>query len=207
METTKHFQAYINSLLWSGIENFPKSAVYDIVNGLILIFAQRTNLQSVKQDWEAFRFYKLYNTRIRGNSTNSSKNTIEWPIERTPALWEQVDHNLGLVHGCVALRTHSLTQFHSWERRRARSSCSVCCGWYDWRRPLSRSTVLFATLRHCRELSDERYAHHIQFEFWLLGRLKPAVTDRLPFALRRQQSVPSVLSSTTPCANVLTNCC
>jgi len=25
-----------------------------------LIFALRTNLQSVKHDWEAFRFYKLY---------------------------------------------------------------------------------------------------------------------------------------------------
>jgi len=31
------------------------------VNGLILILAQRTGLQSVKQDWETFRFYKLYN--------------------------------------------------------------------------------------------------------------------------------------------------
>jgi len=84
LETIKHFQAYINCLLWSGIENFPKCAVFDIVNGLILIIAQRTNLQSVKQDWEAFRFYKLYNNLIWGNSTNSSKNpTIEWPIERT----------------------------------------------------------------------------------------------------------------------------
>jgi len=34
LETTKPFQAYINSLLWYGIENFPKCAVYDIVNGL-----------------------------------------------------------------------------------------------------------------------------------------------------------------------------
>ena len=25
------------------------------------MFAQRTGLQSVKQDWETFRFYKLYN--------------------------------------------------------------------------------------------------------------------------------------------------
>jgi len=80
LETTKHLQAYINSLSWSGIENFPNSAVYDIVNGLILIFAQRTGLQSVKQDWETFRFYKLYNNLIRGNSTNSSKNTIKWPF-------------------------------------------------------------------------------------------------------------------------------
>jgi len=31
-ETTKHFQAYINSLLCSGIENLPKCAVYDIVS-------------------------------------------------------------------------------------------------------------------------------------------------------------------------------
>ena len=60
-----------------GIENFPKCAVYDIVNRLILIFAQRTGLQSVKQDWETFRFYKLYSNLIRGNSTNFSKNTIE----------------------------------------------------------------------------------------------------------------------------------
>ena len=30
LEATKHFQAYINSLLWSGVENFPKCAVYDI---------------------------------------------------------------------------------------------------------------------------------------------------------------------------------
>jgi len=30
LETTRHFQAYINSLLWSGIENFPKCAVYDM---------------------------------------------------------------------------------------------------------------------------------------------------------------------------------
>ena len=49
LETTKHFQAYINSLLWSAIENFPKFAVYDIVNGLTLISARRTGLQSVKQ--------------------------------------------------------------------------------------------------------------------------------------------------------------
>jgi len=82
------------------------------------------------------------------------------------------------------------------ERRRARSSCSVCCRWYDWRRPLSRSAVQFATLWHCRELFDERYAHHIQFEFWLLQRLTPAVTDRPPTVLRCQQSVPSVSSIT-----------
>ena len=67
----------------SGNENFPICAVYDIVNGLILIFAQRTGLQSIKQDWETFRFYKLYNNLIRGNSTNTSKNTIDCPIERT----------------------------------------------------------------------------------------------------------------------------
>jgi len=67
----------------SGNENFPICAVYDIVNGLILIFVQRTGLQSIKQDWEKFRFYKLYNNLIRGNSTNTSKNTIDCPIERT----------------------------------------------------------------------------------------------------------------------------
>jgi len=82
------------------------------------------------------------------------------------------------------------------QRRRARSSCSVCCGWCDWRRPLSRSAVLFATLWHCRELSYEWYAHHIQFEFWLLRRLTPAVTDHPPPDLRRQQSIPSVSSTT-----------
>jgi len=57
----------INSLLWSGIENFPTCAVNDIVNGngLILILAQRRGLQSVKQDREIFRFYKQYNNLIR----------------------------------------------------------------------------------------------------------------------------------------------
>jgi len=73
----------------------------------------------------------------------------------------------------------------------ARSSCSVCCGSYDWRRPLSRSAVLFATLWHYQGLSDERHAHHNQFEFWLLRRLTPAVIDHSPPILRRQQSVPS----------------
>jgi len=68
--------------------------VYDIVNGLILIFVQRTNLQSVKQDWEAFRFYKLYNNLVRGNSTDSSKNTIEWPIE----CWYFVNKHLNTVY-------------------------------------------------------------------------------------------------------------
>jgi len=53
------------------------------------------------------------------------------------------------------------------ERGRTRSSCSVCCEWYDWRRLVlvrCRSTV-FATPWHCRELSDERYADHIQFKY------------------------------------------
>jgi len=81
--------------------------------------------------------------------------------------------------------------------------CAVCYGWYDWRRPLSRSAVLFVTLWHCRELSVERYAHHIQFEFWLLRRLTPAITDRPPPVLWRQQSVPSVLSTT----QLLRVCC
>jgi len=70
----------------------------------------------------------------------------------------------------------------------------------------ARSAVLFATLWHCRELSDKWYAHHIQFEFWVLWRLTPAVTDRSLPVLRCQQSVPSV-PSTTLCANVLTACC
>jgi len=71
---------------------------------------------------------------------------------------------------------------------------------------VSRSAVLFATLWHCRELSGKRYAHRLQFEFWLLWQLTPAVTDRLLPVLRCQQSVPSV-PSTTPCANVPTACC
>jgi len=66
---------------------------------------------------------------------------------------------------------------------------------HDWWRPLSRSAVLFATLWHCRELSDEWFTHHIQFEFWLLRRLTPAITDRPPPILWCQQSVPSVSST------------
>jgi len=84
----------------------------------------------------------------------------------------------------------------SWRDAELEVSACVCCGWYDWRRPLSRSAALFATLWHCRELSDEQYAHHIQFEYWLLRRLTPAVTDRPPPVLRRQQSVPLVSSIT-----------
>jgi len=76
LETTKHFQAYINSLLCSGIDNFI-NVLLMTVNGLILIFTLGTCLQSVKQDWETFRFYKLYDDLIRGNSTNTSKNTTE----------------------------------------------------------------------------------------------------------------------------------
>ena len=54
------------------------NVLFMTVDGLVLIFAQRTaGLQSVKQDWETFRFYKLFNDLIRGNSTNFSKNTIE----------------------------------------------------------------------------------------------------------------------------------
>jgi len=71
---------------------------------------------------------------------------------------------------------------------------------------VSWSAVLIATLWHCRELSDERYAHHSQCDFWVLQRLTPAVTDRPPPVLRRHQSVSSV-PSTTPCANWLTACC
>jgi len=50
------------------------------------------------------------------------------------------------------------------ERRRAQSSCSVCCGWYDWRRPLNRSTLLFATLWRCQELfwRTRRWPHSVQ---------------------------------------------
>jgi len=54
---------------------------------------------------------------------------------------------------------------------------------------------IFATQWHCRELSDERYADHSQFKYWLQQRLTPGITDRSPLVLRRQQSVLS-LSST-----------
>jgi len=67
--------------------------------------------------------------------------------------------------------------------REARSSCSVCCGWYEWWRLLSRSTVLFATLWHCRELSDERYAHHISKVRVLIATTTDAGCHR-PFAAR-----------------------
>jgi len=58
-----------------------------------------------------------------------------------------------------------------------------------------------STTDFCWKLSDERYTYHIQFEFWLLRWLTPAVTDRLPSVLRCQQSVPSVWS-TMQCSNV-----
>jgi len=90
-------------------------------------------------------------------------------------------------------------------RRRARSWCNVCCGWYDWRRPLSRPAVLFATPWHCRELSDEWYAHHIQFEFWLLRRLTPAVTDRPPTPAVR--SVGVVYYAVVTTRLLLSACC
>jgi len=82
------------------------------------------------------------------------------------------------------------------EKSWARSSRSMCCGWYNWRRSLSQSTVLFAALWHCRELSDEWYYDHIPFKFWLLWQLMLAVPDRSPPILRCQQSVPSVSSTT-----------
>jgi len=53
-----------------------------------------------------------------------------------------------------------------WVIRLTKTVESICCA--------------VRPLWHCRELSDERYAHHIQFEFWLLRRLTPAVTDRPP---------------------------
>jgi len=91
------------------------------------------------------------------------------------------------------------------ERRRARSSFSVCSGWYGWQRPLSRSAVLFATLWHWRELSDERYAHHIQFEFWLLRWLTLDVTDRPTMPAVRSVGVVYYTINTTRL--LLSACC
>jgi len=48
--------------------------------------------------------------------------------------------------------------------------------------------LFFVTTWHCRQLSDERYADHIQLKYWLL-RLTPDISDRSPPVLRRQQSV------------------
>jgi len=45
-------------------------------------------------------------------------------------------------------------------------------------------------------LSDEWYAHYTRFEFWLLRRLTPAITNSPPPVLRRQQFVPSVSFTT-----------
>jgi len=76
--------------------------------------------------------------------------------------------------------------------------CAVgVTGWYDWHKPLSQSAVLFSisTPWHCRELSDEWYAQHIQLKFWVL-QMTPAVTDRSQPVLRCQQSVLSVSSTT-----------
>jgi len=66
-ETTKHFQAYINSLLWPCIENFPKCAVYDIVDGLILISAQKNK-----------RKYQYKSIKYVINSTFSHKKTADY---------------------------------------------------------------------------------------------------------------------------------
>jgi len=61
---------------------------------------------------------------------------------------------------------------------------------YDWRSPgaslVSHSTVFFATLWHCRVLSDKWYADHIQFKYWLLRRLTPGTIDQSPPVLQRQ---------------------
>jgi len=56
--------------------------------------------------------------------------------------------------------------------------------------------LFFATPWPCCELS-ERCADHIQFKYWLLGRLTPGITDRSLPVLRRQQYALS-RSSTTP---------
>jgi len=108
------------------------------------------------------------------------------------------------------------------ERCRAQILCSVCCErlfgdlqwkwewvtkWYDYwsphANPLSLSAVFFATIWHCRELSDERYADHIQFKYWLLQWLTPRTTDRSPPVLRRHQPV---LLSTTLCHDASAVC-
>jgi len=53
-----------------------------------------------------------------------------------------------------------------------------CMLWVIQRtKTVSQFAVLFATLWHCRELSDKWYTPHFQ---WVLQRLTPAVTDRLP---------------------------
>jgi len=57
LNISKHISTVSRDLV---LKFFSKRAVNDILNGLILIFAQRTGLQSVKQDRETFRFYKLY---------------------------------------------------------------------------------------------------------------------------------------------------
>jgi len=57
--------------------------------------------------------------------------------------------------------TSDITKWRStalWVLERCRA---MWCGWQNWRRQLSRSTVPFATMWHCRVLSDKRYADHI----------------------------------------------
>jgi len=76
LETIKHFK-HTSKVSCDLVLKIFINVLLMTVNRLILILAQMTGLQSVEQDWETFRFYKLYNTLIRGNSTNTSKNTIE----------------------------------------------------------------------------------------------------------------------------------
>jgi len=49
--------------------------------------------------------------------------------------------------------------------------------------------LFFATLWHCRELSDKRFADPTQFKYWLLWQLTPGITDCSLPILRCQQSI------------------
>jgi len=64
----------------------------------------------------------------------------------------------------------------------------VGCEWYDRQR-------LWVALWHCQELSNKQYAQHSQCKFWVLRQLTPAISSCPPPFLRRQQSVPWVLST------------
>jgi len=121
LETTKHFQAYINCLLWSGIENFPKCAVYDIVNGLILIFAQRTNLQRTNLLLFASVWLEVTWPPLRARFLDT------FQVRRC---WVKIDSAMNL-----------------WEKP---SSEFVQCVLWVIRltKTVSRSAVLFATLWH-----------------------------------------------------------
>jgi len=51
----------------------------------------------------------------------------------------------------------------SWRDAPALSSCTLCCGWYNWRRLLSRSAVLFATLwRHPLTAAVHKWSYNLE---------------------------------------------